>query len=133
MTACGRNRSPDPGADFQNACSARETAFLRGILLANPTYLKKGICISIMDRKLEKKTWTPKFIVLLTGGIALLSFVAFQFLFADNRSSLNVDRERISVATVNQGEFTDYIPVSGNMEPAETFYLDAIEIGRAHV
>jgi len=95
----------------------------------NPTYPKKGICISIMDRKLEKKTWTPKFIVLLTGGIALLSFVAFQFLFADNRSSLNVDKERISVATVNQGEFTDYIPVSGHMEPAETFYLDAIEGG----
>jgi HlyD family secretion protein len=82
-----------------------------------------------MDRKLEKKTWTPKFIILLTGGIALLSFVVFQFLFADNRSSLNVDRDRISVATVSQGEFTDYIPVSGNMEPAETFYLDAIEGG----
>ncbi|MEX2593862.1 MAG: HlyD family efflux transporter periplasmic adaptor subunit [Anditalea sp.] len=82
-----------------------------------------------MDRKLEKKTWTPKFIALLGGGVVLLSFVLYQFLFADNRASLYVNEERISIATVNEGEFTDYIPVSGHMEPAETFYLDAIEGG----
>jgi HlyD family secretion protein len=82
-----------------------------------------------MDRKLEKKTWTPKFISLLVGGVALLSVLLYQFLFADNRSSLYVNEERITIATVSEGEFTDYIPVSGNMQPAETFYLDAIEGG----
>ena len=84
---------------------------------------------NIMDRKLEKKTWTPKFIALLVGGIALLSLLLYQLLFADTRSSLYVSEERISIATVSEGEFTDYIPVSGRMEPAETFYLDAIEGG----
>lgn len=82
-----------------------------------------------MDRKLEKKTWTPKLIGLLLAGTLLLGFVLYQLLFADTRSSMNVDVERITVANVKMGEFTDYIPVSGTIEPGEVFYLDAIERG----
>ena len=82
-----------------------------------------------MDRKLEKKTWTPKFIAMISGAALLLGFVIYQLGFADNRSSMNVSLERVSLATVREGEFTDYIPVSGTLEPGETFYLDALEGG----
>lgn len=82
-----------------------------------------------MDRKIKRKIWTPKFIVLIGGAGLLISFVLYQLVFADSRSSMNVSRERITIATVAKGEFTDYIPVSGNIEPGEVFYLDAIERG----
>ncbi|NHE57877.1 efflux RND transporter periplasmic adaptor subunit [Cyclobacterium sp. GBPx2] len=82
-----------------------------------------------MDRKLEKKTWTPKLIAMLLAGTLLVAFVLYQLVFADARSSMNVNRERITIATVKTGEFTDYIPVSGTIEPGEVFYLDAIERG----
>ncbi|WP_373494688.1 efflux RND transporter periplasmic adaptor subunit [Aquiflexum sp.] len=82
-----------------------------------------------MDRKLEKKTWTPKFIAIVTGSVLLVSFVFYQLVFADARSSMNVSMERITIATVSEGEFTDYIPVSGSIEPGEVFFLDAIERG----
>lgn len=82
-----------------------------------------------MDRKLDKKTWTPKRIGILTTAVLVVSLLAYQLLFADGRSSLNVNMERLSIASVTQGEFTDYIPVSGNVEAGETFYLDAIEGG----
>jgi HlyD family secretion protein len=82
-----------------------------------------------MDRKLEKKTWTPKFIAIVAAGVLLVSFVLYQLVFADSRSSMNVNMERITIATVSEGEFTDYIPVSGIIEPGEVFYLDAIEGG----
>ena len=82
-----------------------------------------------MDRKIEKKTWTPKFIAMIIIGVALLSLIIYQLLFADNRASLYVEQDRLSVATTKVGEFTDYITVAGTMEPAETFYLDAIEGG----
>jgi len=82
-----------------------------------------------MDRKLEKKTWTPQLIGVLIAGLLLVAFVIYQLVFADTRSSMNVDRERITIATVKRGEFTDYIPVSGTIEPGEVFYLDAIERG----
>ncbi len=82
-----------------------------------------------MDRKLEKKTWTPKFIAIVAGSVILVTFILYQLVFADSRSSMNVSMERITVATVTEGEFTDYIPVSGNIEPGEVFFLDAIEGG----
>ncbi|MDO9554126.1 MULTISPECIES: efflux RND transporter periplasmic adaptor subunit [Rhodonellum] len=82
-----------------------------------------------MDRKIEKKIWTPKFIALVAAGFLLLGFVVYQLVFADGRSSMNVSMERITIATVIESEFTDYIPVSGNIEPGEVFFLDALEGG----
>jgi HlyD family secretion protein len=82
-----------------------------------------------MDRKIEKKTWTPKFIAIIVGGTLLVGFVMYQLIFADSRSSMNVNKDRITIATVIEGEYTDYIPVSGTIEPGEVFFLDAIERG----
>ncbi|MCH7411457.1 HlyD family efflux transporter periplasmic adaptor subunit [Belliella sp. DSM 111904] len=82
-----------------------------------------------MDRKLEKKLWTPKRIGFMNLGILILGFIAYQFFFADLRANMNVSMERVTIATVKEGEFTDYIPVSGNIEPGEVFYLDALEGG----
>ncbi|MFC4874592.1 efflux RND transporter periplasmic adaptor subunit [Negadavirga shengliensis] len=66
---------------------------------------------------------------MISGGILLVVFVVYQLVFADARSSMNVSRERITIATVRGGEFTDYIPVNGTIEPGEVFFLDAIERG----
>src|SRR5690606_18740818 len=82
-----------------------------------------------MDRKIEKKTWTAKRIALLVGGAILLTFVIYNLLFADTRSKLNVDTEKITITTVKEGEFLEFIPVTGTVQPIETFYMDAIEGG----
>tara|TARA_R110002012_G_scaffold252147_1_gene430702 strand:+ start:538359 stop:539564 length:1206 start_codon:yes stop_codon:yes gene_type:complete len=66
---------------------------------------------------------------MIGGGVLVLSLIVYQLLFADNRSTLNVDKDRLSIATVQMGEFKDFIPVTGNIEPGQTFYLDAIEGG----
>ncbi|TVP51454.1 MAG: efflux RND transporter periplasmic adaptor subunit [Mongoliibacter sp.] len=66
---------------------------------------------------------------MITGAVLVVSFIIYQFVFADARSTMNVNMERVTLATVKEGEFTDYIPVSGNIEPGETFYLDALEGG----
>jgi HlyD family secretion protein len=82
-----------------------------------------------MDRKLEKKTWTPRRIAAIVGGAVLLGGIIYQIGFADHRSTMNVEKDRLSIATVSTGEFTDYILVSGQIEPARTVFLDAIEGG----
>lgn len=82
-----------------------------------------------MDRKIEKKTWTGKRIALLAAGAILLTFVIYNLLFADTRSKLNVDAEKITITTVKEGEFLEFIPVTGTVQPIETFYMDAIEGG----
>ena len=82
-----------------------------------------------MDRKIQKKTWTPQRIAAIVGGAVLLGGIIYQIGFADHRSTMNVEKDRLSIATVSTGEFTDYILVSGQIEPARTVFLDAIEGG----
>lgn len=82
-----------------------------------------------MDRKIKKKTWTPKRIATIGAGVLLLVFVIYTILFADNRSKLNVSTEKITVATVNEGDFQEFIPRTGNVQPIKSFYLDAVEGG----
>ena len=43
---------------------------------------------------------------------------------------MNVNIERITIATVEKGVFQEFIPVIGNVLPIKTIYLDAMEGGR---
>ncbi|MEP1151269.1 MAG: HlyD family efflux transporter periplasmic adaptor subunit [Balneola sp.] len=82
-----------------------------------------------MDKKIEKKTWTPKKIVI---GVLILIFVGFtiySFATMDLRSTLNVEREKITVSTVTEDSFQEFIQVSGVVQPIRTIFLDALEGG----
>ena len=83
-----------------------------------------------MDRKIEKKTWTPKRIMMFGGGGLLFIFIIYLLLFADKSSKLNVESERITVSEVKFGPFQEFIPVTGTVEPIQTFFLDVSEGGR---
>lgn len=82
-----------------------------------------------MDTKINKKKWTPKRIAFIIGGVGLVVFVAYSFAFLDSRSSLNVDRDKITISTVQQGSFQKFIQETGNVQPIQTIYLDAVEGG----
>lgn len=82
-----------------------------------------------MDRKIKKKVWTFKRISLYALGLLFLSFVLYSFLFADKRSKVKVDAEKITIGKVQYGTFQDFIPVTGNVQPIQTRYLDAVEGG----
>ena len=45
-------------------------------------------------------------------------------------SRYNLEMDKIKVSTVSRGEFTDMIPLRGNITPSKSVYLDAIEGGR---
>ena len=61
-----------------------------------------------MDKKIEQKRWTTKKILTIGLGVVIISFVVYQLLFADNRSTLNVKKDRLTIATVQNGEFKDF-------------------------
>jgi HlyD family secretion protein len=77
-----------------------------------------------MDRKIKKKKFTPKRIsgVLLAGGF--LSFGFYQFVLGDYSTKLNVKKERLTISTVRQGPFQEYIPVIGTVIPKKSIYHD---------
>ncbi|HEX7344658.1 MAG TPA: HlyD family efflux transporter periplasmic adaptor subunit [bacterium] len=83
-----------------------------------------------MDRKIEKKRWTLKRIAWLSAAALFIVVVLWNILFGDRRSRLNVETERITISTVREGPFQEFIPVTGTVIPLKTIYLDAVEGGR---
>lgn len=82
-----------------------------------------------MDKKIKKKTWTVKRIATYLGIALFVVFVGYQFIFADRRSKLKIDREKITISAVQRGIFQEFIPQTGTVEPSRTVYLDAVEGG----
>ncbi|MFO7448437.1 MAG: efflux RND transporter periplasmic adaptor subunit [Ignavibacteriaceae bacterium] len=83
-----------------------------------------------MDRKIEKKKWPPKKIAMFGGSGLFVFLVAYMFIFGDQSSKLNVETERITISTVRQGPFQEFIPITGTVRPIETFFLDVADGGR---
>ena len=83
-----------------------------------------------MDTRIERKSrFQKKHIYTVAGGVAIL-FCLLWFIFRDTSSSMKVEKERITIATVQKGEFNDYIRVIWQVLPDRIIYLDAIEGGR---
>jgi HlyD family secretion protein len=81
-----------------------------------------------MDRQIQKKTFTPKRIAMAVGAVAFLIF-AVNTLLNGSQSSLNVQREKITISKVERGVFDEFIVVTGVVQPLKTYQLDAIEGG----
>jgi HlyD family secretion protein len=79
-----------------------------------------------MDRQIQKKFWNTKRIAMIGGGALLAAFLIWQLAFADKRSKLNVEKDKITISTVSQGDFDEFIVVTGVVLPLKTIRLDAI-------
>lgn len=65
------------------------------------------------------------------GLIAILVVGAISYLaLRDDRTSVRLSRDRLTVETVREAPFQDYIAFIGSVEPIQTVYLDATEGGR---
>jgi len=85
-----------------------------------------------MDKVIEKKkgwrlAFTKKALPYWLGG--LLALFVLYLIFRDNSSTLNVNADTISLAEVQEGEFNDYIRVSGQVQPLVTIQISPIEGG----
>ena len=85
-----------------------------------------------MDKTIEKKKglgalFTRRFAPWWLG-LLLLAFIIY-LIVRPNRSSLRVNGEALTIETVTQGEFKDYIRVSGRVQPMVTIQLSPQEGG----
>ena len=79
-----------------------------------------------MDRTKKKKFWNGQKIAIILGSLLLISFLVYQFWFADRRTKLNVEKDKLTVSTVSVGKFDEFIVVTGAVMPLKTIRLDAI-------
>src|SRR3546814_14053370 len=86
-----------------------------------------------MDRKLEKKFWTRQRIMLMSGGTLFVALLLYSLVFADHRSRLNVEKEKITVPTVRKGNLDEYIVVTALVHLLKTISLDAVQGGKVRL
>lgn len=82
-----------------------------------------------MDRPIQKKKWTPQRIGIGIGVLAFMAFSIYTLVWSGRHSSLNVNREKITISKVERGVFDEFIVVTGVVQPLKTYQLDAIEGG----
>jgi len=80
------------------------------------------------DQPIEKKLWTPRRAAIAASvGIGVVAFV---YLVATSGTTrLNVEAARLTVAQVMEGDFQEYVPINGTVQPMTTVYLDLEEGG----
>lgn len=84
-----------------------------------------------VDRKIEKSLVTPRRIAIGLIGALLVGALAYGvWTTATGGRVLNVDREKVTISTVKEGDFQEFIAVTGTAVPKQTVYLDAVEGGR---
>ncbi len=79
-----------------------------------------------MDRKIEKRKWPFSRILMFSGALLLILFVAKLIFFDRNEHKMYVNRDRITISTVQNELFEEFIPIDGIVFPKTTIYIDAI-------
>ena len=85
-----------------------------------------------MDIKLEKKNgWRALFSKksLPYLGAALVTVLVVWLLMKENTTTLRVNMATVTVSSVEEGEFNDYVSLSGTVQPMTTMQLSPLESG----
>ena len=93
---------------------------------ASQTPIARG---AAMDRRVERKfpAWvSPAAVALAVVVGAAATFVAL----SPSGRTIRIESDKLTISAVARGQFEDYIPIRGRVEPARTLFLDAIEGGR---
>lgn len=83
-----------------------------------------------MDRRVEKKVWTPKRIATISGIAIFVCAVIYMAIFGDHSARLNVQIDRITISEVTRGPFQEFTVQRGTVLPIQTYYIDALEGGQ---
>jgi HlyD family secretion protein len=88
------------------------------------------VVLSAMDRRLEQRLITPARAATAAGGALLVGLAAYAYVEFGLNRTLTVGAERVTISQVSYDTFREYIPVTGNVVPRTTVYLDAVEGGQ---
>ncbi|RMG73638.1 MAG: efflux RND transporter periplasmic adaptor subunit [Bacteroidetes bacterium] len=83
-----------------------------------------------MDRVIQQKKWPLKKILTYFGiPVVVVAFLG-ALLANSGGSRLKVRKERLSIATVSQGMFQEFIPINGAVRARNSVFVTAVEGGQ---
>ena len=82
-----------------------------------------------MDRVIKKKKWTTSKILTIVIVASFVFLLVYLLFIRDKSSRLYVDRNQLTIVSVKQDKFQEFIPIDGIVIPKSTFYIDAIQGG----
>jgi HlyD family secretion protein len=82
-----------------------------------------------MDRIVESRRLSPRVKIGLGAAGILILLLIFYF-FGPTANSQTVPASRLTISSVTQGRFDDFLPLRARVEPLLTVFLDAVEGGR---
>ncbi len=82
-----------------------------------------------MDKIIKKKKWPTRRIVTYAAAGVFILLILYLLIFQSNRSTLNVESDKLTISTVQRGPFQEFIPVMGEVLPVQTIFLDVEEGG----
>jgi HlyD family secretion protein len=91
---------------------------------------EESIDVSAMDRRVRSPWLSSQRWMLLGLGALLACTIGIATVRQAMTRSFSLPAERVALAEVRRGSFDDYVPVTGNVQPRETVYLDAIDGGQ---
>ncbi|MCG8474830.1 MAG: HlyD family efflux transporter periplasmic adaptor subunit [Cytophagales bacterium] len=83
-----------------------------------------------MDKKIPKKPFYQKHWKALSAGSVLAVLLGYWLVFGEVTKSYTLKKAHSRLVVVKKGEFQDFIPVRGTIEPRKTVFLDVVEGGR---
>ncbi len=86
----------------------------------------------VMDRPLALEWWRkPRArAALVGGGAALAVLLAIAMLWGARERSFSIATSAVTIATVGNDVFHDFVPLHGTVAPKDTIYLDALAGGQ---
>ena len=82
-----------------------------------------------MDRAIKRKKWTVKRLAWLAVVITAASSLAWATYNVGSKSTYRMERDYATIATVDNGEFRDFIALRSTVEPAQSMYIDILQGG----
>ncbi len=84
-----------------------------------------------IDRQIEQPFLTPQRVGVGVAVVLALGTLAYAvWTTATGGQVYNVDRKKVTISTVTQDDFQEFIAVTGTAVPEQTVYLGAVEGGR---
>lgn len=82
-----------------------------------------------MDIKRPPKPWYKKYLIHIIAGISLAAIIIYTIVLIILPSRRSVSQERLRIAEVREGAFTEFVEAEGIIHPIMTIQLNALESG----